>query len=359
MSVDPGFEPQNVLTVDIMLPPNKYDETRGATFFRQLLEHLRALPGVKSAGAAYPLPLSGGEEPAPFGIEGQPTAPGERRFAGIRRVSTDYFKTLSMRPQKGRVISEGDGADTPLVMVVNEAMARQYWPDQDPIGSRVTFDSRNGQSVWREIIGVVGDVRHTALDKEPRPEFYIPIAQSPVLFLTLAVRTVGPSMNLVAAVRDQVQALDKDLPISNVHTMEELLGRSVSQPRFNLALLAVFACVAMLLAAVGIYGVMSYLVTERTHEIGIRMALGAQARDVLKLVIREGMILALAGLALGAGAALGLTRLIKNLLFGVSTTDPLTFATIVTLLAGVALLACYIPARRATMVDPMIALSRE
>jgi putative ABC transport system permease protein len=359
ISVDPGLDPQNVLTADIMLPRGKYAPPQQAVFFQRLLERLRAVPGVQSAGAVYPLPLSGGEEGTGFDIEGQPPAPGEQRAAGQRWVSTDYFKALDIQLQKGRVFTESDGAGAPPVLVINDAMARQYWPNEDPIGRRINFERRDGQPVWREIIGVVGDVRHTALDKRSGPEIYLPITQNPWPFMTLVVRTDGASMNFVAAVRGQVLAIDKGLPISNIHTMEELLERSVSQPRFNLALLAIFAGVALLLAAVGIYGVMSYLVTERTHEIGVRMALGAQARDVLKLVIRQGMTLTLAGVALGLITAFGLTRLIKSLLFGVSATDPMTFAVIAILLAGVALLACWIPARRAAKVDPMIALRYE
>jgi ABC-type antimicrobial peptide transport system permease subunit len=206
---------------------------------------------------------------------------------------------------------------------------------------------------------VVGSVRHTALDEDLRPEIYIPFAQYPVSFMTLVIRTDGDPLRLVAAVRNQVQAVDKDQPISNINRMDALLARTVSQPRFNLLLLAIFAGLALLLAAVGIYGVMSYLVTQRTHEIGVRIALGAQTHDVIKLVVRQGMALTLTGVVIGLIAAFGLTRLIKNLLFGVSATDPVTFSMIAILLSGVALLACYLPARRATKVDPIVALRQE
>ncbi len=360
MSVDPGLDPQNVLTVDIRLSRSRYSPPQQAVFFQQLLERLRTLPGIQAAGAVYPMPLSGMEEGIGFSIEGQPPpAPGEQRTAGPRGVSPDYFKAQGIQLLKGRVFTESDGSDTPPVVLINEAMARRYWPNQDPIGRRISFNLRNGQPVWCEIVGVVKSVRHMALDEELRPEIYIPFTQHPLAFMTLVARTDSDPLGFVAAVRSQVQAVDKDQPITNIRTMEEILARSVSQPRFNLMLMAIFAGLALLLAAVGIYGVMSHLVTQRTHEIGVRMALGAQTRDVLRLVIRQGMALMLTGLLVGLITALGLTRLMRNLLFDVSATDPLTFFVIALLLALVALLACYLPARRATKVDPLVALKYE
>jgi len=360
MSVDPGLDPRNVLTMDIMLPRGKYQPPQQAAFFQQLLERLRALPGVQSAGAVYPLPLSGAEEGMGFGIEGRPPAtPGERRNAGPRWVSPDYFKALKIQLLKGRVFTESDGAEAPLVLVINEAMARQYWPNEDPIGGRVAFNGLGNQPIWREIVGVVKDVRHTALDTESKPQMYFPFTQFPSPFMTLVARTDGDPLSLVAAARSQVQAIDRDQPISNIHTMEELLAKSVSQRRFNLLLLAIFAGVALLLAVVGIYGVMSYSVEQRTHEIGVRMALGGGAADVLRLLLGQGMKLVAIGVAIGLAAAFGLTRLISALLFDVRATDPVTFVTLALLLTVVALLACYIPARRATKVDPIVALRRE
>jgi putative ABC transport system permease protein len=357
MSVDPGLDPRNVLTVDIRLSRSKYSRPQQAAFFQQLLERLRALPGIQAVGAVYPMPLSGMEEDMWFDIEGQPPpARGEHRSAGPRGVSPGYFKAQGIQLLKGRVFTEGAGGDTPPVVVINEALARRYWPNQDPIGRRISFDSRNGQPVWRQIVGVVKSVRHMALSEEPRPEIYIPFTQHPLAFMTLVARTDGAPLNFVAAVRNQVQAVDKDQPISNVHTMEERLAGAVSQRRFSLILLAIFAGLASSLAAIGIYGVMSYMVTQRAHEIGVRMALGAQASDALRLVLRQGMTLTLTGVLIGLGAAFGLTRLLNSLLFDLSATDPLTFFATALLLALVALLACYLPARRATKVDPVVAL---
>ncbi|HEY9432110.1 MAG TPA: ABC transporter permease [Blastocatellia bacterium] len=359
MNVDSGFDPQNALTVAVSLPQNKYQWSQRADFYRQLLERLRALPGVRSAGAVSP-PLGMWENSDGFRIEGRPPAPpGEPQLFASRVVSADYFTAMKIQLLKGRVFTESDGLNQPPVIIINEAMARQYWPNEDPIGKRL-ISSIDGWRNRREIVGVVKDVRYAALDTEAKAQMYVPFSHdSGIPYRTLVARTDGDPMSFVAAVRSQVQAIDKDQPISHIRTLDELVARSVSQRRFNMLALAILAGVALLLAAVGLYGVMSYSVEQRAHEIGVRMALGAQTRDVLRLVVKQGMTLTLIGGLIGLIAALGLTRLIKNLLFGVSATDPVTFLVIAPLLALVALLACYLPARRATKVDPLMALKAE
>jgi putative ABC transport system permease protein len=274
----------------------------------------------------------------------------------MRTISPDFFKTFRVPLIKGRLLAESDGPQTPSVTVVNESLARKYFANEDPLEKRIII-----YGVTRMIVGVVGDVKHSALDEEAKPEMYFPLAQAqfPTIFTSLAVRVSGAPMQMVAAVRGQVWAGDKDLPVSNIETMERLMAKSVAPQRFNLLLLGVFALVGLALACVGLYGVMSYTVTQRTREIGVRMAMGAQTGDALRLVIGEGMKLALIGVALGLCGALVLTRLLKTLLFSVSATDPLTFIVIATLLIIVALLACWIPARRATEVDPLVALRCE
>jgi predicted permease len=352
--VDPGIDPRRVLTMDIMLPPTKYTGSQAAAFFQQTLERVRSLPGVEAAATVSPLPLSGLHASTGFGIEGRPSPTPLKFSAGVRRISPDFFKTFRVPLVNGRLLAASDGADAPPVVVVNESLARIYFANEDPLGKRIIY---NG--VAREIVGVVGDVKHSALDVEAKPEIYFPMAQASKPFMSLAVRSSGDPLQMVAAVRGQVWAVDKDQPVSNIETMERLMAKSVAPRRFNLLLLGVFALVGLALAGVGLYGVMSYTVTQRTREIGVRMAMGAQTGDVLRLVIGEGMKLALIGALLGLGGALALTRLLKTLLFEVSATDPPTFIVIAALLINVSLLACWIPARRAARVDPMVALRIE
>jgi putative ABC transport system permease protein len=351
LRVDPGLDPQRVLTMDIPLPGAKYSDLQAAAFFQQALERVRVLPGVEAAAAVYPLPLSGSHLSSDFPIEGRPLPAGQSPAAGLRIVSPDFFKTLRIPLRTGRLLAESDGADAPPVVVINEALARSYFPNENPLGKRI------GRA-RREIVGVVGNAKHAALEDEPKPEIYFPLAQFPRGFMTLAVRTSGDPLQMLAAVRDQVWAVDEDQSVSNIHTMEELLANSVGPYRFNLLLLGLFALLGLALAGVGLYGVVSYTVTQGTHELGIRVALGAQASDVIKLIVRQGMMMAALGVAIGLSAAFALTRLMERLLFGVSATDLLTFVMISLLLVCVALIASYIPARRAAKVDPLQALRR-
>ena len=354
--VDPGFDPRGVLTMSIALPFAKYSDGRSVAFYQQTLERVRALPGVEAATIVYPVPLSGSHGFSAFRIEGKPS-PAEATFnAGVRVISPDFFKTFRVPLVNGRLIAESDGAKAPPVVAVNESLARIYFANENPLGKRISVFGGT-----RAIVGVVGDVKYSALDEEAKAEIYFPMTQVPnlTLSLPLAVRVSGDPMQMVAAVRGQVWAGDKDQPISNIQTMERLMAKSVAPRRFNLLLLGLFALVGLALAGVGLFGVMSYTVTQRTREIGVRMAMGAQRGDVLRLVIREGMKLAFIGALLGLGGALALTRLLKTLLFGVSATDPLTYIVIAALLIIVALLACWIPARRAASMDPLVSLRVE
>jgi putative ABC transport system permease protein len=352
--VDPGLDPRGVLTMDILLPDAKYSGGRGTAFFQQTLERVRALPGVEAAAVTNSVPLSGSHASTDFGIEGKP-APTQQTFnAGVRIISPDFFRTFRIPLVEGRLLAESDGANAPPVVVVNESLARIYFANEYPLGKRIKY-----KGVFRLIVGVVVDVKYSALDEEAKPEFYLTIAQLPPTSMSMVVRTSGDPLQMLASVREQVWAVDKDIPITNIETMERLMTKSVAPRRFNLLLLGLFALVGLALAAVGLYGVMSYTVTQRTREIGVRMALGAQTGDVLRLVIREGMKLALIGVSLGLGGALALTRLLKTLLFDVSATDPLTFIVIAAVLIIVALLACWIPARRAASMDPLVSLRVE
>ena len=362
-----GFDPARVLTVQLSLPGARYGErAQAAPFYEQLLQRTRSLPGVQSVGLTNYLPLSGSDSGTSFNIEGRPPLPaGEFLEAAPRWISPDYFRALGITILRGRALSEQDIASDRHVALINETMARRFWPGEDPIGKRITMESPE-KPVWHEIVGVVADVRHTALDAESEPEMYYPYLfpseadSSPWTSMYLVVRANhDDSSGLAVALRREVLAVDKDQPVYNVASMAQLMSTSLSQRRFNMQLVGFFAAVALMLAAVGLYGVMSYVVTQRTHEIGLRMALGAQARDVLKLVVKQGMALALVGVVIGLIASLALTRLMKNLLFGVSTTDPATLAGVALLLILAALLACYLPARRATKVDPLVALRYE
>jgi putative ABC transport system permease protein len=353
--VNPGFRPEHLLTMKIALPSAKYPRLeQTSAYLDQLLERLRALPGVQSAAAASTLPLSGESDWGTFLIAGS-SAPDwtKASAAGWRGVSVDYFQTLGIPLLRGRGFAPAD-AKNQNTIIINEAVARKFWPGADPIGQQImNRDQRNPL----EIIGIVGDTKGEGLDADAKPEMYTLLRG--FWYAYLAVRTSQQPSAVAPMVRAEVAALDKGVPVYQVATMDQLLDRSLAPQRFYLFLLGLFAALALILAAVGVYGVLSFAVTRRTHEIGIRLALGAQPPQVLRLIVRQGMRLVMMGLAFGLLAALALTRLMATLLFGVSATDPLTFTGVAILLTLVALAACHIPARRAMQVDPMIALRYE
>ncbi len=397
--VKPGFQPDKLLTLQLEFPWSRYRaETMVNSFVTLLSENLPSLPGVESVGATSNLPFTSSGLFSPYSIEGRPNIdqntdedlpfgafsppppppggaasnPNSRPLMGFNsKVSPGYFRTMGIPLRRGRVFDPHDDEHSPSVVIINEAMAQRFWPGEDPLGKRIAL----GQGPpWLTIVGVVGNVKQYALEDKTRPEFYRPFAQSAESktrydkrrasmdttdTVSLVIRAAGRPDDLAEAVQKLVWEFDQDQPIQRLSTMEKLIAEASAPRRFNLLLFVVAAGVAVLLAGVGIYGMMAHLVAQRTHELGIRLALGAQRGDVLRLVILQGLQPAFAGLALGLAAALALTRLLKNLLFGVSATDPLTFAVIALLLVFVALLACWIPARRATKVDPMIVLRSE
>jgi putative ABC transport system permease protein len=359
-SVDPGFNAKNLLTMRMTLPSRKYDDDRKRIdFFRQAVEGMRALPGVEAAGATNFLPFAGPHAGTLVEIEGRPKLPpGQGLGTGVCVTDLNYFGAMQLPLKRGRLFTEQEATEMRHVVVINEAFAHKNFPDEDPLGKRVVIYMKE-DNIPTEIIGIVGDSKHMGLDSEIEPMAYWPHPEQAFPFMTLVIRTRGEAAGIAPAARQVIQTLDSEQPVADVRTMESLLADSVARARFSTLLLTVFAVVALILAAVGIYGVMSYAVTQRTHEIGIRMALGAQAGDVLKMVVRKGLTLTVCGVGIGLGAALALTQIMASLLYGVSATDPLTFAAISVLLASVALLACYLPARRATKVDPMIALRYE
>jgi putative ABC transport system permease protein len=359
LNVDPGFDPRNALTMGIELPDARYPkEDQQINFFQRLLEKIQVLPGVQAASATSQLPLQGGPN-GRIMVEGRPSRPD---FSGPlvqpTSVTVRYFKTMGISLLRGRFFTEADRANAPKVVVINEKLAQQYFPNEDPIGKRVS--QPGDKPDWREIVGIIKDVHEWGLDEEPIAEVYFPFDQMPraAMSLVIKTRTSNPE-SLANAARAQVADLDKDLAVFDLNTMPQVISNRAMDSRFRAALVGLFGALAMVLSAIGIYGVIAYSVNQRTHEIGIRLALGAERRDVLRMVLREGSKMVLLGVAIGLGGALGLTRLMAGMLFGVSAHDPLTLAGVAGLLVLVALLACYLPARRATKVDPMVALRYE
>jgi putative ABC transport system permease protein len=364
-AVNPGFNSERLLTMRFSLPPQKYPREQIGVFNQQLRERLRALPGVRAAALSSDLPLSGHTSAGSIELEGKTAAPADGEIRMYRhRVTPQFFSTLGIPLLKGRDFTPDDHAQAPGVVIISEALARRYWPGEDPIGKRLR--ETGSENPWLSIVGVAADVKYRGLPQNPNadPDVYFPLLQFPlreggINNLSLAVRTEADPTSLTAAIRGELQKLDPNLPVYGITTMAQQVARRTTQSRFSAWLLGVFGALALVLSAVGIYSVMAYAVQQRTHEVGIRLALGARVGDVLRMVVWRGMCLALIGVALGLAAALALTRVMKNLLFNVSATDPATFAGVALLLVGVALVASYIPARHATKIDPLLALRHE
>src|SRR6266540_980622 len=360
--VDLGFRVENTLTLQTRLPRARYmDHAKRTVFFQQTLERVRALPGVVSAAYASRQPLTSLRGIYSLTIEGRSAQGGVAQEADHRQISPEYFATLGIPLRRGRVFDERDTLQTEPVAIINETMARRFWPDENPLGKRFAIDEDGKPAAHPlTVVGVVGDVKHRGLENDVWPEFYMPHAQVDYNAFSipsyLIVRTASDPLSLAAAVRQDIHSVDPSQPAAEVRTVESLLDEMVAQRRLRMTLLAAYAGLALLLAAVGIYGVLAYFVTRRTAEIGVRVALGAQAGDVLRFVLRRGMGLALIGVALGLIVSFAMMRLMKTLLFGISATDPLTFGAVALLLSLVALVACIVPARRATKVDPLAVL---
>ena len=360
-SVDAGFNAHNVLTMNIGLPSAKYPRPENVVaFFKEATDRIAALPGVKAAGITSVLPLSDNFDGRGLVVEDYPKPKGEEISVDLYVVTPGYLSAMEIPLRHGRTISDHDTIESAKVAVINQRMAEQLWPNQDPVGRRIKFPgSESNPQPWRTIVGVVNDVSQYSLDKEPPMQIYLPHSQFPTLFDSIVVKTQGDPYSVLGAVRREILSVDKDQAVYNVITLEELHRDSIALRRFLMLLLVVFAGLTLILAAVGIYGVMSYAVNQRTQEIGIRMALGARPADVLTLVVKGGIGLALGGVGIGVVIAFGLTRLMEALLFGVTPTDTLTFAFGSLAIITVAALACYVPARRATKVDPLIAMRNE
>jgi len=356
-NTSPGFDPHNVLTMRIDLPEDKYStDEKKTNFFNELETRLAGLAGVESVGMVSELPLTGQPNDIPYYVEGRPPATPDQGFDDdFRRVNTQYFQSLKIPLLRGRNFTEQEVLKSARVIVISDLLAKQVFPNEDPIGHRLVMAMGDG-TPW-EIIGIVGDVRHRGLEAQPSPAMYMPTIAEP--WKNIVIRAQGDPTNLAAAVRREVKAIDPDQPVAAIKKMNEWMTRSVSAPMYRTSLLALFALVALVLASTGIYGVMSYSVTQRTHEIGVRMAVGADRSDVLKLVVRQGMTLVGIGLVIGLVGAFALTRVLSSLLFEITPKDPTTFIGVAIALPLVALLACYLPARRATMVDPLVALRYE
>ncbi len=360
LAVDPGFDPGHTLTMEVSLPalpPSRYAEDEAQeTFFKEALARLNQTPGVTAAGAVLSLPLTGAQESTDVFIDGRPRSSDQRPNADYTIVTPEYFRAQQIPLLQGRQLSDRDDKGAPSVIVVNDSLARRFWPNENPIGKRLTVGFEQSP---REIVGVVGNIKQTTLDSEPRPTMYMPHLQRPTGGMTIVIRTNGDPLAISQVARAQIHSVDPSIPVANLRTMDEIFSTSVAQQRFAMLLVGVFGALALALATIGIYGVMSYSVTQRTHEIGVRMALGAQRADVLKLILKHGVLVSLVGVAFGVAASFGLTRVMSSLLFGVTPTDTMIFATVAVGILAIGTLATYLPAWRAARVDPLRALRYE
>ncbi|HZS47623.1 MAG TPA: ABC transporter permease [Blastocatellia bacterium] len=361
-SIDPGFNPQNVLTMQISASRSRSSDTQKQTaLYDEILSRVQAMPGVESAGTTLSLPIVGlNDLSIRFSVPGLvPQTPDYQAEAQYRTISPDYFKAMQIPLKSGRFFNRSDSAETPKVIIVNESMAKRYWPNEDPVGKHIStgaFGSDNSMT----IVGVVGDVKHSGLQDDVEKETYVPYTQGQYFGgMAMVVRTKVKPSSLASAITKEIWSIDKDTLVSDVEPMDYVISDSIARPRFNSLVLAIFAAVALILSAIGIYGVISYSVSQRTSEIGIRMALGAKSGDVLKFIMKNGVILSAIGIGIGLGGALGLTQFLSSLLFKMSATDPITFLMVPLVLLVIVMLAIYIPARRATRVDPMIALRQD
>jgi putative ABC transport system permease protein len=353
-----GFRPEQLLTARISLPRSAYaTPQQRQSFADRLLEETRKQPGMQEAALTSFLPFAIGNNTFVILMNGQEEVRPGMPTANFRAVSSDYFRVMGIPLLKGREFSGADHERAPIVAVINETMAKRYWPNANPIGQRIKETSN--ERAWREIVGIVGSVRHRARGEEAKPEMFVPLSQVPPTTLNVAVRTQVEQASFAATLRRSVTAIDANLPVFEVRTMEERLFESVAQPRFRTVLLGVFAALALVMAVIGLYAVMAVSVAQRTHELGIRIALGAQRRDVIGLILRQGIKLVSLGIVIGLAGAWALTRVLATLLYEVKPTDPLTFVAVPVLLIAMAILACWLPARQAASVDPLTALRYE
>ena len=360
LSVDPGFNPDNLLTMRVMLPNNGYDQTRARAYAEECLAKLGALPGVRAAAITISLPIDGSFWDSAFFVADKPVpARAELPEAALASVSSNYFETMGIQLLEGRGFTSADSEQSSKVTVVNEALARSIWPGEDPVGKRLKNGFPEYDAPWREVVGVVRDVKLNGAERETPMQAFLPFEQEPWASFSIVVRTTSDPLSAAATIENTVHSIDQEVPVFSVRSMDQLLSHSIAERRLILTLLVSFAALASVLAAVGIYGVASYSVKQRTHELGVRIALGAQRGDILRLVLRQGVMLALAGVVIGLLAAIAVTGLMKQLLFEVPPDDPLTLTGVGLILTVVALFACWIPARRATKVDPMISLRCE